>query len=128
MKSRYKRTSSTYMHLQLYEMYKSGSSFDEIADKFDISCERAEDYVASYMRKHKIDRDKIEANREVIKTITTSLETNYTPTTENSLESEIACISKTYLDSDLETRLPEPHLSWFDKIKLAIYHFFLFWK
>ena len=73
MKPRYKRNSPTYIRLQAYEMYKNGLSFYDIAAKFHISHQRAEDEVLAYARTHNIDTGKLEDDRHTILSLQGSL-------------------------------------------------------
>ena len=129
MKPRYKRNSPTYIRLQAYEMYKNGLSFYDIAAKFHISHQRAEDEVLAYIRTHNIDTGKLEADRYAIAKLNHALnKANHAHIEKGYGFKDTSATIKTYSDEDLEIRFPEPHLSWFNKIKLAIYHFFFFWK
>ena len=129
MKPRYKRNSPAYMRLQAYEMYKDGLSFYDIAAKFHISHQRAEDEVLAYVRTHDIDTGTLETDRHAILSLQGALnKANHAHIEAGYGFKDTSPIIKTYSDEDLETRLPERHLSWFDKLKLAVYHFFFFWK
>ena len=129
MKPRYKRNSPTYIRLQAYEMYRDGLNFYDIAAKFHISHQRAEDEVLAYIRTHNIDTGKLEADRHTILSLKKSLnKANHAHMEKDYGLKDTSPMIKTYSDEDLETRLPEPHLSWLDKLKLAVYHFFFFWK
>lgn len=136
MKPRYKRNSPTYIRLQAYEMYRDGLSFYDIAAKFHISHKRAEDEVLAYVKTHNIDTGELESRRyEIAQTNHALAKANHSHIESFDIEHEYGYgfkdashTIKTYSDSDLEIRLPEPHLKWFDKVKLAVYHFFFFWK
>ena len=130
MKSRYKRNSQSYIRMQSYEMYKNGFNFYDIAAKFHISHQRAENEVIAYIKTHNIDPQKLESDRDVIAKLNNALnKANHAHIQPGyGIKQSENHILKTYSKDDLESRFPEPHLSLFNKIKLAIYHFIFFWK
>lgn len=109
MKQRYKRNSQSYIRMQSYKMYKNGFNFYDIAAKFHISHQHAENEVIAYIKTHNIDPQKLESDRDVIAKLNNALNQ-----------------AKLYSKDDFESRFPEPHLSLLDKIKLAIYRFLFF--